>query len=397
MTRRDSGPGELRALIFDPFAGLAGDMIVAGLIDLGLEEAWLREFVGSLGLADVGLRVERVMRGGLACPHVSFDLPEERAHRHLRHVLEIIDRAAVPQVVKGTAGAVFRRLAAAEAAVHGTTPERVHFHEVGALDAILDVLCVAAGLDRLGYTSFFTRPVAVGCGWIEIAHGRFPVPAPATLKLLEGFELCGLDLEGECTTPTGAALLAELTRGRRAPAAFRVGRAGHGAGTRDPADRPNVLRLIEAAPDPRAEGDVFVVQADVDDLSPEYAPPALDAVLAAGALDASLVTLHMKKGRPGLRIEALAAAGSLPRVLEAIFRHTPSIGVRYWQVTRPSLARRELVVRWRGQEIRHKVVTLPDGAERAKPEYEDVRRAAHALGIPMLEVLRGLNGPDDAT
>lgn len=392
-----AGDGSVRGLIFDPFAGIAGDMIVAALVDLGLEEAWLREFVGSLGVGEVGVRVERVTRSGLACPRVMFDLPGETAHRHLHHVLEIIDRAAIPDGVKGTAGAVFRRLAAAESEVHGTTPERVHFHEVGALDAILDVLCVVAGLERLGYTSFFTRPVAVGHGWIEIAHGRFPVPAPATLKLLEGFELSGLELDGECATPTGAALLAELTGGRPAPASFRVGRAGHGAGTRDPAGHPNVLRLIEAAPDPLAEGDVFVIQTDVDDLSPEYAPPALEAVLAAGALDASFVTLHMKKGRPGLRLEAQAAADALPRVLEAIFRHTPSIGIRYWPVTRPSLVRRESVVRWRGQEIRHKVVTLPDGAERAKPEFEDVQRAADTLGIPLLEVLRGLIGPDNAT
>ncbi|MGD8277899.1 MAG: nickel pincer cofactor biosynthesis protein LarC [Gemmatimonadota bacterium] len=391
------GGAARRWLIFDPFAGIAGDMIVAALIDLGLETTWLRDFVASLGLGEVGVRVERVTRRGIACPHVTFDLPVERSHRHLRHVLEIIEAAAVPEGVRATAGAVFRRLAEAEAEVHGTTPDQVHFHEVGALDAILDVLCVVAGIDRLGYGGFFTRPVAVGQGWVEIEHGTFPVPAPATLKLLEGFEVSGLELEGECTTPTGAALLAELTGGRPAPASFRVGRTAHGAGTRDPADRPNVLRVIEADADPRAGDAVYMIQTDLDDLSPEYAPPALDAILAAGALDASLIALHMKKGRPGLRLEALSGVAALPAVLEAIFRHSPSIGLRYWPVTRPALPRRETVVRWRGQTIRHKMVTLPDGAERAKPEYEDVRRAAEALGIPLLDVLRDLAGPDPAT
>jgi len=388
---------EVRALIFDPFAGIAGDMILAALIDLGLEEAWLRDFVGSLGLGDVGIRVERVTRGGLSCPRAVFDLPQETAHRHLRDVLAIIDAAPVPGPVAATAGAVFRRLAEAEAEIHGTTPDRVHFHEVGALDAILDVLCGVAGADRMGYGSFFTRPVAVGRGRIEIAHGTFPVPAPATLKLLEGFPLTGLELEGECTTPTGAAMLAELTGGRAAPAVFRVGRTGHGAGTRDPSDRPNVLRVIEVLPDPSVGDELLLVQTDVDDLQPEYAPPALEAILAAGALDASLLTLHMKKGRPGLRLEALCTAATLPAVLDAFYRHTPSIGVRYWPVTRPALARRETSVRWRGQTIRHKMVTLPDGSERAKPEYEDVRRAAEILEVPLLEVLRGLSGPKDAT
>ena len=386
----------MRGLIFDPFAGISGDMILGALVDLGLRPDWLRDFTRSLGLGEIGVRVEPAVRCGIACPHVTFDLPAESAHRHLRHILGILDRAAVPDAVRSRAAAVFRRLADAEAEVHGTTAEKVHFHEVGALDSILDVLCVLAGLAELGYHDFSTRPVAIGRGWIEIEHGRYPVPAPATLKLLRGFALTGSDLDGECTTPTGAALLCELTGGTPAPSGFTAGRAAYGAGSRDPADRPNCLRLIEVEMGSAPAGGLFVVQTDIDDLSPEYAPPALDALLAAGALDATLLPLQMKKGRPGLRLEALVPAVGLQAVLDAVFRHTTSIGARYWPVTRPALPRESDVIMWRGREIRTKRVALPGGSVRVKPEFEDVAEAAAALGVPALEVLRAI-GLGDAT
>ena len=383
----------MRALIFDPFAGISGDMMLGALIDLGLEEAWLRAFIGGLGLGEIGLRVERVSRGGIACVHAAFELPRERAHRHLRQVREIIERSHASASVKRRAVAAFERLAEAEAHVHGTTAEKVHFHEVGALDAILDVLCAMAGVEALGFDAFYTRPVAVGSGWVEIEHGRFPVPAPATLQLLEGIELTGLELHGECTTPTGAAILATLTEGRSAPARLVPAGTGLGAGSRDPEDRPNCLRLIacDVADGP---DELFLVQTDIDDMTPEYAPAAQDAVHAAGALDVVVYHVAMKKGRPALRLEALVPAGALDAVLDAVFRATPSIGARFWPVSRRALARTEEAVEWRGQRIRRKRVTLPGGAVRAKPEFDDVARAAAALGLTPYEVRRALEEQD---
>lgn len=380
----------MRALILDPFAGISGDMTVAALLDLGLEETWLRDFIAGLGLGDIGVRIERVTRCGIACTRVGFELPAEHAHRHLRDVVEIIDRCAGGDRVKDRAKDAFTRLAAAEAAVHGTTIEKVHFHEVGALDAILDVLCSMAGVEALGFETCFTRPVAVGTGWVDIAHGRFPVPAPATLKLLEGMEIGGFDIEGECTTPTGAAILSTLTRGRPAPSVTVTHQSGFGAGTRDPQDRPNCLRLIACEVDAPAES-LYVVQADIDDMTPEYSPAAQDALIAAGALDAVVTQITMKKARPGLRIEALVSASTLDAVLGALFHATPTIGARFWPVTRPALPREEEIVEWRGQRIRRKRVTLPDGSERAKPEYEDVLRAAAALGITAYEARLALD------
>lgn len=375
----------MRALIFDPAAGVAGDMTLAALLDLGLPEQWLRDFVAGLALGDIGVHVERVRRCGIDSAYVRFDLPVEKGHRHLRHLLEIVERARVPERAKARAAEAFRRVAEAEASVHGTTVEKVHFHEVGALDAILDVLGVMSAVEELGYDAFYTRAVGVGSGTVQIDHGRFPVPAPATLRLLEGIPTTGYDLEGECATPTGAALIATLTAGRRPPAELVVRRSGYGAGTRDPKDHPNVLRLIEAEVAGDAER-LLIVQADIDDLPPEYVAPAIEAVLRAGALDAVALPLGMKKGRPGLRLEALAPVARLEDVALAVLRHTSSAGLRHWPVERVVAERTEQVLEWRGQTIRRKLLRLPDGTSRGKPEYEDVIRAAAALGLPALEV-----------
>jgi uncharacterized protein (TIGR00299 family) protein len=380
----------MRALVFDPVHGVAGDMTLAALLDLGLPESWLRAFVDSLALGAIGVHIESVRRCGIQSMYVRFDLPEEKQHRHLRHLLEIVDGSGAPDRAKQRAADAFTRIAQAEAGVHGTTIEKVHFHEVGALDAIIDVLGTMAAVEELGYETFFTRPVGVGSGTVQIEHGRFPVPAPATLRLLENIPTTGYDLEGECATPTGAALIATLTGGLRPPAELVVRRSGYGAGTRDSRDHPNVLRLIEADVDPPERRDLYMVQADVDDLPPEYVAPALEAVVAAGALDAIVLPLGMKKGRPGLRLEALAARDRMPDVASAMLRHTTTAGLRYWPVDRVVTPRIEQVVEWRGQTIRRKLLSLPDGTSRAKPEYEDVLRAAAALGLPALEVRMAL-------
>jgi uncharacterized protein (TIGR00299 family) protein len=380
----------MRGLIFDPFSGISGDMTLGALLDLGLPVEWLRGFVKGLGIAEIEVDAERVQRRGIACTHLVLKLPHEHAHRHLRHVVEIIEKSGVSAEVRDRAVEAFTHLAAAEAEVHGTTPEKVHFHEVGALDAIVDILGVMAACGEMGFTRFHTRPVTLGRGWAEMAHGRFPVPPPAVLKLLEGLEVRDPDLEGECTTPTGATILRTLTRGSPPPTSFTPLATGFGAGTRDPQDRPNCLRLIAFEERPSASESLIVVQTDVDDLSPEYVPPLLEAVLGAGALDCSAAPVLMKKGRPGLRIEALATADRIDVVRGALFQASTSIGVRWWAVEREALPRREEVREWRGQTIRVKHSVLPGGGERTKPEFEDVARAATALGITPLAAYRGM-------
>jgi pyridinium-3,5-bisthiocarboxylic acid mononucleotide nickel chelatase len=385
----------MRALIFDPFAGISGDMMLGALIDLGLEPEWLESFVASLGLPDVRVEIGRTSRRAIACGRVTFDLPHQHAHRHLRHVIDIVDRSPASGVAKVRARDAFTRIATAEARIHGTTIEKVHFHEVGALDSILDVLCTMAAVEHMAFEAFFTRPVAVGRGWVDIEHGRFPVPAPATLELLAGLPLTGWNLEGECTTPTGAAIIATLAD-RGDPGQMAITTTGFGAGTRDPEDRPNCLRLIAAEIDDARSASIpaeslWIVQSDIDDMAPEYLPPAQDALFAAGARDVTTVQVSMKKGRPGVRLEALVDGTALEGVLEALFRNTPTIGARYWPVSRPALPREEHTVEWHGQRIRLKRVTLPGGGSRSKPEYDDVARAAAALGMTPFEVRRGLD------
>lgn len=385
-----TGAGGADALVFDPFAGISGDMVLGALVDLGLPGEWLSELVGSLGLG-AGVVVERAHRSGIACGRVRFELPPERGHRHLKDVLAIVDGSGVSEGAVERASAVFRRIAGAEAAIHGTTVEQVHFHEVGALDSILDVLCVVAGLEAMGYRRFFTRPVAVGTGTVEMEHGRYPLPAPATARLLEGLSVRETPYAEECTTPTGAALLAELTGGRGAPEVARYGRSGYGAGTRDPKGRPNCLRLIECVPDAGEvaelrEGGLHAIHADVDDLAPEYVASAREALMAAGAVDVTLSRVDMKKGRPGVRVEVLASSASLDRVVETLFRSTTTIGVRHWPVERVTLERKEEVVEWRGHAIRTKVVRLPGGGLRRKPEFDDVEAAARETGLTPHEV-----------
>jgi pyridinium-3,5-bisthiocarboxylic acid mononucleotide nickel chelatase len=376
--------GEQPALIFDPFAGISGDMIVGALLDLGLSGDWLRDFVASLGIPGEVV-IERVDRSGIACTHVRFDVPNQRAHRHLPDVLGVVEASGAADVVRAGATAVFRRLAEAEAAVHGVPVERVHFHEVGALDAILDVLCSMAGVHVLGFERFFTRPVAVGSGTVEMAHGSFPLPAPATARLLEGLPVRETGYPEECTTPTGAAILATLTGGARVPAEVVYGRSGFGAGTRDPRGRPNCLRLVVCQTSQVADP-VYMVQTDVDDLAGEYVAATRDGLMEAGALDVVMTRVDMKKGRPGVRVEALVPAAALSGLVDALFIGTRTIGVRYWEVHRTVLDREEEVVEWRGQRIRRKRVRLPDGGTRAKPEYDDVVAAARVLGLAPYEV-----------
>ena len=375
-----------RGLIFDPFAGAAGDMTIAALLDLGLPLAWLQSFVAGLGIGDIRVGAERTDRLGISCMRLLLEFPEDHAHRHLSDIVRIIDDSGVAPEVRESAVAAFTLLAEAEAEVHGTSVEAVHVHEVGALDAIVDVLGAVAGCREMGFERFYTRPVALGRGWGRMAHGNFPIPPPAVLKILEGVPVTDPPFDKECTTPTGASLIASLTGGAAPPERFIPEATGFGAGTREHEDRPNCLRLIAIREDGGQVEEVRIVQADLDDMSPEYVPPLLEDLRTAGALDAVAAPIIMKKGRPGIRIEALTAPGSEAAVSGCLLASSTTIGLRSWTAGREVLERRIDTVEWRGQRIRVKRSALPNGGERTKPEFDDVLRAARALDLPPLEV-----------
>jgi uncharacterized protein (TIGR00299 family) protein len=378
-----------RCLIFDPFAGISGDMILGGLIDLGLEADWLVSLVASLPVK-ADLSIEEVTRGSIKATAVNVEVSGTDVVRHLSDVLEIIDAAQVEERAREWAAAAFGKLAEVEGDIHGISPDKVHFHEVGADDAIVDILGACAGISHLGIERCFTRPVAVGIGWVKAQHGALPLPAPATIRLLEVLPVRESEMEGELTTPTGAALLSVLTGGRRLQGEFTPIRSGYGAGGRDPATHPNCLRLILADLDER--GDLIVVQADIDDMSPEYVPSLLEELLEAGAIDASSQPVQMKKGRTGLRIEALVPETGREAVSRALFQGSTTLGLRYWRVQRETLPRAARTVEWRGHTIRVKASTAPDGHVHLKPEFDDVAAAARAAGVPTLRAQDEIEG-----
>ncbi len=377
--------------ILDPFSGISGDMTLGALIDVGLDPDWLRQLPSTLGLEGVTVRVRDVRRGEIACKKVDFDIPPQPHGRGISEIRRLVNAAPVPSAVRNLALETFTAIATCEGAIHGVDPESVHLHEVGAVDAILDVVGSIWGFERLGITEAFSGPVALGDGTVRAAHGVLPVPAPATLKLLEGVVVRpGPDGAGELVTPTGAALLQSLTRGKRPPA-YIPRRSGFGAGTRDFPDRANALRIVladlaGAAADGTAA--LLLLAADVDDMTPEYLAAAADALRAAGALDVILLPTVMKKGRAGTRLEVLAGESQADRLEELLLTATTTIGVRRSAVTRRALPRELAAVTVEGHRVRIKIVTRPGGRRTAKPELEDVTAAAAASGQPVSAILR---------
>lgn len=375
-----------RVAIVDPVSGIAGDMFLGALVDAGLPSAFVEALPARLGLADIGVRVTRLKKRGIAAVKVDFDIPPQPHGRHVPQILRMIAAANMPDDVKAKASAAFTALGEAEAAVHGSTIEKVHLHEVGAVDAILDIVGTIWGLHELGVTAVHTTAVQLGAGTIDFSHGVTPVPAPAVVKLLAGFPvLSGPDGAGELTTPTGAVLLRTLASAG-APAVYVPVAQGYGAGTKELADRANVLRLMladvpaDARVDALERETLAMLACDVDDMTAELVAAAADAVREAGALDVVLVPTTMKKGRPGNRVEVLCHVTDAERLTRLLLEHTTSLGVRHTTCLRTSLPREMVEVQSFGHTVRVKVATLPDGTERPKPEADDVVRVAQATG-----------------
>jgi uncharacterized protein (TIGR00299 family) protein len=414
-----------RFAILDPAAGISGDMVLGALIAAGAEADWLRGLPARLGFADVRVEIGQVDRGGIRATKVdvvlaegSSELPSpplehqqahgpdhghehagdhrhahqhvHGAHRHVGELLGILEQAPLSPWVRERAILAFTLLGEAEGRIHGVPAASVALHEVGAVDALVDIVGAIEGFEQLGITRIHHRPVAMGSGWIRAAHGVIPVPAPATAVLLEGLEVGpNGPVVGEATTPTGAALLRALSSGAP-PARWRAIAAGAwGAGGRNPEGYPNALRLILAEPVQEA-GEVVLLSTDLDDLSPEYLDPLREALFAAGALDVELWGTQMKKGRAGFRIEVTVSPGEADPVADALFRHSTTAGIRRQVMERVTLGRHELELdAGEGMRVRVKVLDAP-GGPRVKPEYDDVAAVARRTGRPAHEVARDL-------
>jgi uncharacterized protein (TIGR00299 family) protein len=383
----------MRIAIVDPAAGISGDMTLGALLSLGLPTPWLEELPARLGVGDVRVAVRDVRRAGITCKQVQFAIPEQPHGRHVGELLRLVERAPVSQWVKERALKAFRLIGEAEGRVHGVAPEQVHLHEVGAVDAVLDIVGSIEGFERLGVDAVYHLPVAVGQGWVDAAHGRLPLPAPATAILLEGLEVgASGPVEGEATTPTGAALLRVLSSGEP-PQRWRMVGSGWGAGSRDPKTYPNALRILLAESASEA-GRVVLLATDMDDMSPEYVEPLRQALVSAGALDVQTWPVQMKKGRSGFRVEVMAPEALAEAVTAELFRHSTTAGVRRWVAERATLPRHQLTVQLDGVAVRVKV--LDGGTVRVKPEYDDVLAAAKALGRPPIDVARAVERDAEA-
>ena len=374
----------MRTAILDPFSGISGDMTLGALLGVGLDVAWLRALPARLGLDDVRVEIREVLRGELVCWKVDFDIPPQPHGRHITQIREIVARSGAPDDVRAKADRAFLAIAEAEGEIHGMPAEEVHLHEVGAVDAILDVVGAIWGFSEIGVADVRCGALRTGDGTVRAAHGLLPVPAPATLKLLEGHPVRpGPEGAGELVTPTGAALVRVLSSGPP-PQQYVPRRSGFGAGTKDFPGRANALRIIiadvDGEPGAGTRELAAIVACDVDDMSPEYLAAVTDRARAEGALDAVLLGTTMKKGRHGTRIEILCHPHDASRFETLLLRETTTIGVRRSEVSRVVLPREEVRVDVLGHPVRVKVVAVSPDERRAKPEFDDVQRVALATG-----------------
>jgi uncharacterized protein (TIGR00299 family) protein len=378
-------------LYIDCIGGAAGDMLLAALLDAGADEQAVRDALAATGVAGLDLALTRVERHGIGAAHVDVVSQREHVHRSWRDVREIVEAAGLAAWPRERALDAFARLARAEGMIHGLSPDDVHFHEVGSLDAIGDVVGVCVAAASLGADEIACSPLPASRGFVRAAHGRLPLPAPATLEILReaGAPVVPLEAAAELVTPTGAALVAALaTRfGPFPPMVPR--RIGYGAGTRDPEELPNLVRVVLGETAPSAferSKPIFLIEANIDDLSPELVPDAAEAATSAGAVDVWTVPAQMKKGRPGIVLSALARPLERDAVAESLLRHTSTLGVRIAQFDRYELERDWVTVALSGGDVRVKRGWLDGELVNLAPEHDDCVAAAERMGRPVQAV-----------
>jgi uncharacterized protein (TIGR00299 family) protein len=374
---------------FDCFSGISGDMTLGALVDAGVPIEVLRAELEKLALPGYEITALMVTRSGISATkvHVCLDEKEQPA-RHLADIKKLIDTSSLSSSIKQKSISIFEKLAKAEATVHGTTPDKVHFHEVGAVDAIVDIVGSVICLETLGITSVAASPVNLGSGTIKTAHGTLPVPAPATAELLKGIPSYGSSVPFELTTPTGASILSTLSASFGPQPLMKISCIAHGAGGRDIPDQPNVLRLVIGDPAPAYHEDTsIVIETNIDDMNPQVYDYVTDKLMQQGAHDVYLTPIIMKKGRPAILLSVLTDKAHEGAVLDTLFSETTSIGVRISEVGRKKLARELREIDTSYGKIRVKISRRGDEVLTATPEYEDCRRIAEERKIPLKQVI----------
>jgi pyridinium-3,5-bisthiocarboxylic acid mononucleotide nickel chelatase len=376
-----------RICYFDAFSGLSGDMLVGSLADAGADPAAI---IAALESMETGAQFtfERLKRRDIGAMKFRVSITETGKHRHLPGILKMIDKVDMPERAKSNAAAVFQRLAEAEAGVHQTPIEKVHFHEVGAADSIADIVGTCLGLELLDIQTIYCSPVNVGSGTVNTEHGVLPVPAPATAVLLRDRPIYSRGPALELTTPTGAAVLTTLAAGFGAMPAMRVSSVGYGAGDKDFREHANVLRVMVGNSSGATESTtVSIIEANLDDSSPQIVAYAMERLLAAGALDVTVTSIQMKKGRPGILLRVIATPATQEALAALLFAETSTLGLRIYSAERRVQERKWVEVLTPHGKIRMKV----GGDGSFAPEYEDCRAIAQAAGVPLKRVIADAN------
>jgi pyridinium-3,5-bisthiocarboxylic acid mononucleotide nickel chelatase len=380
----------MKTLYFDCVSGASGDMILGALLDAGLPADVLRERLAALHLPGFELRVEKVAKCGIAATQVDVIVDDDVPERHLPQLVAIVQGGGLPAHVVEKAIAVLHRIGEAEAAIHSSSLDHVHLHELGGIDTIVDVVGAVSGLDALGIERVRCSPIPLGRGFTNSAHGRIPLPAPATVALLRGTPVIGSEIQAETVTPTGAALLSTLSADFGAIPAMTLSAVGYGAGRKDFAI-PNVLRVLVG--ESAAAGDsglqaLVVLETNIDDLNPETYEYVMGRLFAAGALDVFLAPIQMKKNRPATLISVICWPSAAAALSDILFSETSTLGIRRYEVMRQALPRRSQTVETPYGPVRVKVAHWGDGQTKAAPEYEDCRKLAAQHNVPLREVYR---------
>jgi pyridinium-3,5-bisthiocarboxylic acid mononucleotide nickel chelatase len=388
----------MRIAYLDCQSGISGDMTLAALVDSGVPLIDVQAGLDSLGIAGLRLETTVVKKKGFRALKLTIHHQPEHAHRHVHHITEMIDRSALSERQKDLARRIFVRLGEAEAKVHGTDIRKVHFHEVGAVDSIADIVGSAIAWDMLSVERIVASPVPTGRGFVEIAHGRCSIPAPATAELLTGIPLAASEVEAELTTPTGAAILSTLVQSYGPVPAMTIERIGYGAGERELEAQPNLLRLLVGNSDESGATDeqLWLVETNLDDASGELVGYCIERLFATGALDVYTTAIQMKKNRPGVVLTALCGAVDVGEIESVLFSETTTLGVRRWPVSRRKLERRAHSVATPWGAVEGKLATAPGRAPTFSPEYESCRRVAMEHGIPLRVVMEGARRAFDA-
>ena len=384
----------MRILYFDCFSGVAGDMILGAFIDAGADAELLKSLPAKMNLPQIKIEIKKVVKNGLSATKVDVIYPEEHASRHLNDIVKIIESSDISASAKTRAIKIFNKLAGAEAQIHGTDIENIHFHEVGALDAIIDITGTSVLLETLNVEKIFTSTISVGGGMVKMAHGLYPVPAPATTHLLENYDVKYGPVERELATPTGAAIIATLAKSSKELPPYSITNVGYGAGTAEFENVPNVLRVSIGKLETKEElltDHTTMLECNIDDMNPEIIPYIIEQVMEAGAVDAFITPIIMKKGRPAYLLNVLCHPEKETKVLNVIFKETSTIGVRKQKYERTILERTFRKVETSFGELTIKEISMLDGSIKRTAEYEDVKKIAITKKKPLQEIQKQID------